>query len=119
MRLNLGQFNNRLPDPKIKIKVSKINPQLQILQRPSNDQHIPSPLLIDEEQPNDNTMTITEDINNMDNFSDQIVIIPLTQQNQVQEDQESSQVSKYHALSEFLIAELNKRYDLRPRPGLG
>ena len=62
-------------------------------------------------------MTITEDINSMDSSSSQIVIIPLSEQNQVQEDQEASQVSKYHAFSEFLIAELNKRYDLRPRPG--
>ena len=34
------------------------NPQLQILQRPSNDQQVPTPLLIDDQQPNDNTMTI-------------------------------------------------------------
>ena len=64
-------------------------------------------------------MTITEDINNMDTYCNQTIIIPLSQQNQVQEDQESSQVSKYHAFSEFLIVELNKRYDLRPRPGPG
>jgi len=70
-------------------------------------------------QLDENTMTITEDINNMDTSSNQTVIIPLSQQNQVQEDQESSQVSKYHAFSKFLIAELNKRYDLRPRPGPG
>ena len=63
-------------------------------------------------------MTITEDINSMDSSSNQTTIIPLSQQNQVQEDQEASQVSKYHAFSEFLMVELNKRYDLRPRPGL-
>ena len=64
-------------------------------------------------------MTITEYINNMDTSSRQTSIIPLSQLKQVQEDQESSQVSKYHAFSEFLIIKLNKRYDLRPRPGLG
>jgi len=64
-------------------------------------------------------MTIIEDINNMDTSSNKTVMIPLSQQNQVQEDQESSQVSKYHAFFEFLIAELNKRYDLRPRYGPG
>ena len=63
-------------------------------------------------------MTITEDSNNMDTSSNQTVMIPLSQQNQVQEDQESLQVSKYHAFFEFLIVELNKRYDLRPRPSL-
>lgn len=97
----------------------KSNPQLQIVQRPGNDQQIPIALLIDDQQPDEYTMTIIEDINNMDTSSNQAVIIPLSQQNQVQEDQESSQVSKYHAFSEFLIAELNKRYDLRPRPNLG
>jgi len=76
-------------------------------------------LLIDDQQLDDNTMTITEYINNMDTSSNQTIVIPLTQQNQVQEDQESSQASKYHAFSKFLIAELNKRYDLRPRPGSG
>lgn len=75
--------------------------------------------MIDDQQPDDNTMIVTEDINNLDTSSDQTVIIPLTQQNQVQEDQESLQVSKYHAFSEFLIEKLNKRYDLRPRPSLG
>lgn len=97
----------------------KRNPKLQIIQRPSNDQQVPTTLLIDDQQPNENTMTITKDINNMDTSSNQIVMIPLLHQNQVQEDQESSPVSKYHAFSQFLIAELNKRYDLRPRPSLG
>lgn len=55
----------------------------------------------------------------MDTSPNQTILIPLTQQNQVKEDQESSQVSKYHAFSEFLIAELNKIYDPRPRPGPG
>lgn len=64
-------------------------------------------------------MAITEDINNMDTSSGQTTIIPLSQHEQVQQDQESSQVSKYHAFSEFLIAELNKRYDIRPRPSPG
>lgn len=64
-------------------------------------------------------MSITEDINNMDTSSGQTVIIPLSQQKQVQEDQEPSQVSKYHAFYEFLIAELNKRYDPIPRSGPG
>ena len=64
-------------------------------------------------------MTITEDINSMDSSSNQTAIIPLSQQNQVQEDREASRVSKYHAFSKFLIAELNKRCDLRPRPGPG
>lgn len=36
-----------------------------------------------------------------------------------QQNQENSQVSKYRAFSEFLIIELNTRYDLRPRPGPG
>ena len=52
-------------------------------------------------------MTITEDINNMDTSSIHTTIVPLSQNEQVQEDQESSQVSKYHAFSKFLIAELN------------
>jgi len=55
----------------------------------------------------------------MDTSSGQTTIIPLSQHEKVQQDQESSQVSKYHAFFEFLIAELNKIYDLRPRPGLG
>jgi len=62
-------------------------------------------------------MIITENINNMDTFSGQTTIIFLSQHEQVQQDQESSQVSKYHVFYEFLIVELNKRYDLRPRPG--
>ena len=47
----------------------KRNPPLQILQRPRNDQQVPTPLLIDDQQPDDNTMTITEDINSMDSSS--------------------------------------------------
>ena len=50
----------------------------------------------------------------MDTSFGQTVIIPLSQQ-----DQDSLQASKYHAFSEFLIVELNKRYDLRPRPSPG
>ena len=38
----------------------KRNPPLQILQRPSNDQQVPTPLLIDDQQPDDNTMTLIE-----------------------------------------------------------
>jgi hypothetical protein len=60
--------------------------------------------LINDQQPDDNTMKITEDINSMDSSSNQTAIIPLSQQNQVQEDQEASQVSKYHDFSKFLIA---------------
>ena len=48
-------------------------------------------------------MTITEDINNMDTSSGQTTIVPLSHNKQVQEDQESSQISKYHAFSEFLV----------------
>ena len=65
----------------------KINQPLQILQRPTNDLQVPTPLLIDDEQPDDNTMTITEDIDCMDSYSsNQTTIIPLSQQNQAQED---------------------------------
>lgn len=34
-----------------------------------------------------------------------------------EQEQGDAQISKYQAFSEFLIAELNKRYDLRPRLG--
>ena len=64
-------------------------------------------------------MTINEDINSMDSSSNQTTIIPLSQQNQGEEDQESSQVSTYHAFFEFLIVELNKIYERRLRPGIG
>jgi len=47
----------------------KRNPQLQILQIPTSDQQVPTPLLIYDQQPDDNTMKITEDINNMDSSS--------------------------------------------------
>ena len=40
-------------------------PQLQILQRPSNDQQIPPPLLIDDQQLDDSTLMIIEGINNI------------------------------------------------------
>ena len=62
-------------------------------------------------------MTIIEYINNMDRYFGQTTIIPLSQNKKVQEDQKSSQVSKYHAFSKFLIADFNKRFDLRPRVG--
>jgi len=67
-------------------------------------------------QPEDISPLISEDINNMDHSSLQntIVSLPLNQSSQ---DQEDSQISKYQALSEFLIAKLNRRYDLRPRSG--
>lgn len=55
----------------------------------------------------------------MDTSSGQDTIVPLSQNKKIQEDHESSQVSKYHAFSEFLIVELNKRYDLRPILGPG
>jgi len=68
----------------------KRSPQLQSLQRPSNDQQVLTPLLIDDQHPNDNTMTITEDIDNTDTSFGQTTIIPLSQHEQVQENQESS-----------------------------
>jgi len=83
------------------------------------NKQVPTPLLIDDQQPDDNTMTIIEDINKMDTSSGQTTIIPLSQHEKVQENQEALQVSKYHAFIEFLIVELNKIYDLRPRPGPG
>lgn len=46
-----------------------------------------------------------------------LLVRPLLSHNkQVQEDQESSWVAKYHSFSKFLIAKLNKRHDLKPRP---
>lgn len=61
----------------------KRNPPLQILQRPSNNQQVPTPLPIDEQSRVDNTMTITEDIKNLDTSSSQTTIIPLSQQKQI------------------------------------
>ena len=56
----------------------KRNQPLQILQRPTNDQQVPTPLLIGYQLPDDNTMTITKDINSMDYSSNQTAIIPLS-----------------------------------------
>ena len=92
-------------------------PQLQILQKPSNDHKIPPPLLIDDQNPDDNTLSIKKYINNIDNTSVQTATVPIPQNQIPQDDQENSQVSKYQDFSKFLINELNRRYDLRPRAG--
>ena len=90
---------------------------MKILQRPHNDQQVPTPLLIDDQQPDEITLYITEDINNVDHTSLQTSIVPIPQIQTIQEYQDTSQVSKYQVFSEFLIVELNRRYDLRPRAG--
>ena len=74
-------------------------PQLQILQRPSNDQQIPPPLLIDDQKTDDSTLLITEDIKNLENTFFQTTIVPIPQNQTSQENQENSQVSKYQEFS--------------------
>ena len=50
-------------------------PQTQILQRPNTDQQIQTPLMIDDQQPEDTIPLITEDINNIDHSSIQNAIV--------------------------------------------
>lgn len=78
------------------------DPQTQILQRQSIDQHIQPPLMIDDQQPDDIGHLISEDINNIDHSSVHNVIVSHSL-NQPSQDQEDHQISKYQAFFEFLI----------------
>lgn len=48
-----------------------------------------------------------------------MAIVPSSSSQSLEQEQEDTQLSKDQAFSEFLITELNKRYDLRPRAGPG
>lgn len=74
-------------------------------------------MLIDDQQPQDTGRLITEDINNIDSSTLQMEIVPSSSPQSFEQEQGDAQLSKYLAFFEFLIAELNKRYDLRPRSG--
>ena len=60
-------------------------------------------MLIDDQQPDDNTLYITKDINNIEHTSLQISIVPFPESQVPQDDQDTFQVSKYQALSQFFI----------------
>ena len=87
---------------------------MQILQRWGSDQNVQPPLLIDDQKPQDTSPLITEDINNIDSSIVQMEIVPSSSPQSFEQEQGDAQLSKYLAFFEFLIAELNKRYDLRP-----
>lgn len=76
-------------------------------------------MLIDDQQPQDVGPLITEDINNLDSSAVQMEIVPTSSSQSFEQEQGDTQLSKYQAFSKFFIAELNKRYDLRPRSGPG
>ena len=63
----------------------------------------------------DTSPLITEDINNIDSSAVQMAIVPSSSPQSFEKEPGDAQISKYLAFSEFLIVELNKRYDLRPR----
>jgi len=48
-----------------------------------------------------------------------MAIVPSSSPQYFEKEKGDAQLSKYQAHSEFLIVELNKRYDLRPRSGPG
>lgn len=74
--------------------------------------------MIDDQQPNDIGHLISEYINNFYSTYVHNVIVPHPS-NQSSENQEDNQISKYQAFFKFLIGELNRRYNLRPRAGPG
>lgn len=71
--------------------------------------------MIDDQQPKDTCPLITEDINNIDSSTAQMEIVPSSSPQSFEQEQGDAQLSKYQVFFEFLIVELNKRYDLRPR----
>ena len=75
--------------------------------------------MIDGQDLEEVVLVVTNDINYFEDPSSQNVIVPINQDQHLAQNQESSQVSKYQAFSEFLIVELNRRYVLRPRQGPG
>lgn len=48
-----------------------------------------------------------------------MAIVPSSSPQSFEQEQGDAQISKYQAFSKFLIAKLNKRYDLRPISSLG
>ena len=73
--------------------------------------------MVDDQDPKETIPINTNDINYFEYPSSQNDIIPISQDQPLIQNQENSQISKYQAFYDFIIAELNRRYDLRPRPG--
>ena len=72
--------------------------------------------MIHDQQLDDIGPLISKDINNFDSTYVHNAIVPHPS-NQSSQNQQDNQISKYQAFFEFLIGELNRRYDLRPRAG--
>jgi len=72
--------------------------------------------MINDKEPEESRRLVTNEINYFDDQSQQNAIIPVSNDQALIQNKETSQVYKYQAFSEFLIAKLNRRYDLRPRP---
>lgn len=72
--------------------------------------------MIDDQQQDDIGDLISKDINNFYSTSIHNAIVPRPS-NQSSQNQEDNQISKYQSFYDFLIGELNRRYDIRPKEG--
>lgn len=75
--------------------------------------------MIDDQDLGEVVQFVTNEVNDFEDPSSQNSIVPISQDQPLSQNKESSQVSKYQVVYEFLIAELNRRYGLRPKQGPG